>query len=384
MYSGLTFLLHPITVIKIRQQVLNDTMSTATTSISTTGNKNTVLQNANAVTKNSTKTNVNMNALHTFENKSYNHQQKVRSMINETLHSPSHSHSHSHSHIERIKVFYRGLPIILSIALPARALYVAVLEESRILISNQLSRFNDRFLFSLSETSITTLSGGIAGGIAGMTAQLLVVPMDVISQKQMVAKDNIPAKIVIRDILCSHEGWKGLYKGFGISIFNALPTGMIWWATYGGMQHRLSEWITFSPYSPLSIHYSDVYKSKSGNEQWKEWIKTGTIQIGSALSAAMVAATLTQPLDVIKTRLQVNAAGGVGVGTYAATSMSTVSSSSLMSVTKELADTSGMRGFFRGTGARTSTMFVWGSVLSSAYEYLKFITRKDDPHRMHL
>jgi len=318
MYSGLTVLLHPITVIKIRQQILNDT--------SNTKNSNT---------------------------------------------------------LQRIAGYYRGLPIVLSIAVPTRALYIAVLEESRLLISNKLrksasfdSNQKNSFGFQFSETTISSLSGGIAGGIAGATAQLLVVPMDVISQKQMIAVENVPARKVINELMNSNEGWRGLYRGFGISIFNALPTGSIWWATYGGMQEQLSQFL-----GPTPIGIKD---GKNGNKAgyWNSLIRTGVIQFGSGISAAIVAGTMTQPLDVIKTRLQVMGSNPSVLNTSASgstasapTVLSGLSASSVVFVTKELATTEGIFGFFRGTGPRVLSMGIWGTVLSSAYEYLKFISK---------
>ena len=104
---------------------------------------------------------------------------------------------------------------------------------------------------------------------------------------------------------------------------------------------------------------------------WNEWIKTGLIQIGSGISAAVVASVLTQPLDVIKTRLQV-----MGPST-SPWSQSKTNSSSISTVIKELAISEGIQGFFRGTGPRILYMGLWGTILSSAFEYLKIISRKE-------
>jgi len=86
------------------------------------------------------------------------------------------------------------------------------------------------------------------------------------------------------------------------------------------------------------------------------------VQCISGLNAAIIAATLTQPLDVVKTRLQVG---------------KTAKSLTYTQVAKELYITSGFRGFFRGTVPRITTITLWGTVLSSAYEYLRHISRKD-------
>jgi hypothetical protein len=71
---------------------------------------------------------------------------------------------------------------------------------------------------------------------------------------------------------------------------------------------------------------------------------------------------LTQPLDTIKTRLQV-------------LETNSASNTSVMSIAKELAATSKL---YQGLLPRIAHMAIWGSVLSSAYEYLKVVSRKDE------
>ena len=211
MYSGLTILLHPITVIKVRQQVLDD------------GTNEKPLTTNNDKTKKLSKENKNINHHH-------HHPQPTTLRTNTNLHETIQPKK-TVSMINKWKGFYRGLPTVLTIAVPSRALYITVLEESRTKISNALTYYctdttKSISYLTLSGTTIQTLSGGIAGGLAAMVAQLCVVPMDVVSQKQMISNKHIPAMSIVQDILSSKEGWRGLYKGFGISIFNSLPTGI--------------------------------------------------------------------------------------------------------------------------------------------------------------
>jgi len=315
MYTAITMTLHPINVIKTRQQVLADSV-----------------QNADA---------------------------KVWSK----------------NRIDRgVRGLYRGIGIILVMAVPARGLYIGTLENSRDVIYNYLCQASF-FTQSLNEETkdnesplITSISGGLAGGIASMTAQTLVVPMDVISQRQMVM-DNVlytqrgGAVTVMSDIL-AQDGWRGMYRGFGMSLFTSLPVGVLWWSCYSGSQHLLQS--TLHRYGFSNSHGA------------KDLVVRGVVQLISGLSAAIVAATLSQPLDVIKTRLQ--------VGSNVAEPLTINNSSSLVqmhqhitytSVAKDLYLTSGIMGFFKGTGPRLMSMGLWGTVLSSAYEYLRHVSRKD-------
>ena len=87
------------------------------------------------------------------------------------------------------------------------------------------------------------------------------------------------------------------------------------------------------------------------------------IQVASAFSAAVSASVATQPLDTIKTRIQ------VGKKT-----MTIKPNASLRSLAKEFVSTPGL---YKGLLPRIAHMGIWGSVLSAAYEVLKLVSRKD-------
>jgi len=259
--------------------------------------------------------------------------------------------------LDKIGTLYRGVGVILLLAIPARGIYIYTLETSREVISAKMSKVFSRNCSeygdpeTINKPLVASLSGGLAGGIAAASAQILVVPMDIISQKQMVM-DSLRYErggsiLGITKSITQVDGWKGLYRGFGLSLLSSLPTGAVWWATYSGCQQSLQ--------SSIFVHKQDnLYKK-------------GVVQLISGLTAATLAATLTQPLDVVKTRLQ--------VGTV---KKHVVIRSTYSTVTKELIDTHGYRGFFRGTTPRIIHIALWGTILSSAYEYLRHVSKKDD------
>ena len=299
LYSTITLALHPITVIKVRQQVHF-----------VDSHDNSKLGKANIkILKSSSSVKLN----------------------------------------ERVRGLYRGIGVVLGLAIPARGIYISTLELSRdgmeeYLTSMTKKKFPDDFEYQKRVSPvIASFSGGVAGGLAAMSSQMVIVPMDIVSQHQMVMKDekyisNGKALDISRRIL-NKEGWRGFYRGFGISLFSSLPTGSIWWATYSGSQ----EWLK------KSNHIQDL-DSMMGRI---------ISQLFAGASAAIMASTLTQPLDVIKTRMQVGNVQG------------------LQSVTHELFATSGLRGFYRGLTPRIMSMGLWGTVLSGAYEFLRFVSRKD-------
>jgi len=260
-----------------------------------------------------------------------------------------------------IRQYYRGIGVVLSLAIPARIIYVSVLEYTRE-VAEQNARYfvlNPPSSWPLSCEQMQPLlplvapfSGGVAGGVAALSSQLVVVPMDVISQKQMVAIESVSAKDVVKTITTT-EGMRGLFRGFSLSLFTSLPAGSIWWATYAGSKDQL-------------MRINHVFPDKENNVMHPSLLlaRSGFIQVLSAFNAAFAAAVLTQPLDTIKTRLQVL---GANAGIMP-------SNKSVLSIAKELASTSRL---YQGLFPRIAHMGIWGSALSSAYEYLKVVSRKD-------
>lgn len=288
MYSGLTVVLHPLTVLKIRKQ---------------TGS--------------------------TIENIGINN---------------------------NIRQYYRGLGVVLSMAIPARILYISTLEYTRETSENIATSLimNPPLSIPLSKEQLQPLlplvapfSGGVAGGVAALSSQMVVVPMDVISQKQMVSENPITAREVTRTIVSS-EGYRGLFRGFGLSLLTSLPAGSIWWATYAGSKDQL-----------LKMNLGFDKENKAAHPALAT-ARSAVIQVASAFNAALAAAVVTQPLDTIKTRLQV---------------LGNSSGTSVFSITKELSSTGKL---YQGLLPRIAHMGIWGSVLSSAYEYLKIVSRKDE------
>ena len=133
------------------------------------------------------------------------------------------------SFFSNISQYYRGLGVVVSFAIPARIIYISTLEYSREKVDtyarevlhrppSALRSYNKEMLGLL--PLVTPLSGGVAGGLAAVSSQLIVVPMDVISQKLMVMNNDVYKKegstIKVARSIIHTDGLRGLYKGFGL------------------------------------------------------------------------------------------------------------------------------------------------------------------------
>jgi hypothetical protein len=152
---------------------------------------------------------------------------------------------------------YRGFGVVAALSFPAHALYFMGYEESKRRIGG--------------DSTATHLAAGFLADVAG---SLVWVPNDVVKQRCQVSP-GIDSWTMVKRIVRG-EGVMGLYRGYGASL-----------AVYG-------------PF--VSIYFAGYEWSKAripgGDSFWG--------QIVSGAFGATVASALTNPVDVVKTRLQVD------------------------------------------------------------------------------
>lgn len=121
------------------------------------------------------------------------------------------------------------------------------------------------------ESASTHLAAGFIADVAG---SLIWVPNDVVKQRCQVSP-GISSYTMVRQIV-ANEGVFGLYRGYGASLAVYGPFVAVYFAGYEWLRRRIPGGDSFSG------------------------------QIVSGAFGATVASALTNPLDVVKTRLQVD------------------------------------------------------------------------------
>ena len=169
---------------------------------------------------------------------------------------------------EGVRGLYKGF-LVSSFGLLAGQFYITTLE----LVKMKTKDYN------------AAVRGFLAGGIGSLVGQTITVPVDIVSQKLMVQGQGGStvklkgASTIIGEII-TKDGPLGLYRGYLISLMTFAPSSAIWWASYGA--------------------YTGVVGSI---------VVTGTPHMFVLATAGVLAgfttATLTNPLDIIRTRLQV-------------------------------------------------------------------------------
>lgn len=174
--------------------------------------------------------------------------------------------------------FYAGLLPTLCGALPARAGYITALEGTRPVA------FTAATSCGMSPTSAAVISNGAAGFAAVLASQSIWTPWDVVTQRVMVAAGGTctteSSFVGVSRSIASTSGWRGFYRGFGVTLIAYLPGGSVWWAAYGGAKEVAAQ--------------NGVLHA----------IPQVLAQAVAATWASFWTVSITSPLDVLKTRTQ--------------------------------------------------------------------------------
>lgn len=155
----------------------------------------------------------------------------------------------------------------------------------------------------------------IAGGTAGTVGGIVTCPLEVIKtrlQSSAKASLNVEKLTLFKSFntIIKSEGWRSLFKGLGPNIIGIAPSRAIYFSTYSTAKDILNKsTLINSPEHPI-------------------------IHMTSAASAGFVTCTATNPIWLIKTRLQL-----------------TRESISISQCIKNIYMTSGFLGFYKGLSA---------------------------------
>ena len=169
---------------------------------------------------------------------------------------------------EGAQALYKGLGAHLLVAMPGNGLFYLAYEAAR-------------------SQAIAHMPSGAAASVAAvagcLASLLLYTPMEVVKQRAMVTRGAGSASVF--NAVLRKDGLPGLYRGLG--------AGALTWAPYFSLY--------FAAYELLTTNVCGV----PAGEQ-----PPLPVALGSGLIAGIGAAALTNPCDVVKTRLQVGTATG--------------------------------------------------------------------------
>ena len=289
-------------------------------------------------------------------------------------------------HHDGLPGLWKGFGTVVGGMIPARVIYLYSLEYTKGAGSNLMDSLH------VPETMAAGASSFVAGGLASLCSQLVVVPIDVISQRLMIqgggaaagaggaaaaaagsgaaatatgaaagATHKVTAVQLVHQIV-QREGLLGLYRGFWASAATFVPTSAIWWASYGAWQPVLWHQIDAARARRRRRRSSGATSPQQPLEQQPRGDgEVAAVQAVAGILTGCNTAVITNPMDVAKTRLQTAATRAGGA------------KPTWVGVVRELYATNGLRGFYRGVQPRMVSSSIWGTAMVSGYEFLKRI-----------
>jgi Mitochondrial carrier protein len=235
-----------------------------------------------------------------------------------------------------VRGLYRGFGISVVMQAPAVATYLSSYDRAKVCMADASG--------ISAKHPVVHLGAGL---VAETVSAVFWVPMEVIKQRAQVREGSVAASSsmnVARDLM-RHEGPRALFKGYALTVGVFGPYSMIYFVSYERFKLLWSQRLGMDETNlPL-------------------WAVAS-----SASSAGAIAAGLTCPLDIVKTRLQTQ---GDVTRVKLSNSVKPAHYSSTWHAVKTIAAEEGMRGFSRGIMARVLWITPGTAITMSCFEFLK-------------
>lgn len=240
---------------------------------------------------------------------------------------------------EGVRGLYRGF-MVNSLTLVSGQAYITTYE----LVRKYVSRYSDD----------NTVKSLVAGGSASLVAQSITVPIDVISQQLMMQGpgENLTrfkinsdragnerrvfgqTRSIVAQIFAA-DGFRGFYRGSVASLLTYIPNSAVWWPFYHFYAEQLSK------LAPSDCPHL-------------------VLQAVAGPLAAATASTVTNPMDVVRARVQVEGR------------------SSVIDTFKQLISEEGCWGLTKGLSARIISSAPTAIVMVVGYETLKKLSLRPE------
>ncbi|KAF9433050.1 hypothetical protein BGZ76_009948 [Entomortierella beljakovae] len=239
---------------------------------------------------------------------------------------------------------WRGLSPTLVMSIPATVIYFVgydylkdVLSEKSFAVTPDNSAFvGQSFLYEHRET----LAPLVAGGFARTVAATVISPLELFrTRMQSVHTDTKGSAGLFRGVsqgivaMVRSEGVLSLWRGLGPTLWRDVPFSAIYWVGYEDIKKRIVAWNGQHPQAVMNEF---------------------EIAFASGAFSGMIAATLTTPFDVAKTRRQVDLLQPVHT--------------KMASLMRAIVREEGYRGLWRGLTARIAKVAPSCAIMISSYE----------------
>lgn len=139
----------------------------------------------------------------------------------------------------------------------------------------------------------------VSGAIAGALTATIVCPLDVLKTQLQVSRScEVPRRNVLGGLssIAANEGVKGLYRGLGPTLLALLPN----WAVYFTVYDKLKSVMM----APAAASFAAGVAGRAGSSQAAPPQAGALVHMAAAGGAGITTLAITNPLWVVKTRMQ--------------------------------------------------------------------------------
>lgn len=256
---------------------------------------------------------------------------------------------------------YAGLPSVLLGSAPSAALFFVVydgVKRSFLATASSAQPSSPSSSTASPRPSRThiILTHSLASSMGEIAACAVRVPTEVVKQRAQAGLFGGSTLLALQDILSLRHSAaassgrylrvvRELYRGAGITIAREIPFTVV--------QFTLWEYM------------KEVYQRRSSAEPRHHNIPASTSALFGSM-AGVVAAGLTTPLDVIKTRVMLARRSSPGDGTPTATDTAALR---VRAIVRRMAAEEGPGVFWRGIGPRMAWIGLGGAVFLGSYQW---------------
>lgn len=250
---------------------------------------------------------------------------KTRSQAHSSHGQPAYRHPfHAASQIVRgegVRGLYKGMPAVVAGAIPSHAVYFATYEWTR------------RALGAMRDRGHHPVANGVAGGVATMMHDAIVTPLDVVKQRLQLYRSAHSGLLATIAHVARHDGLRAFYVSYPTTVLMNVPF--------------------------MSVHFG-VYESLKVVLERRGVDGAARHGLAGAMAGAL-GGVISNPLDIIKTRLQLQGVGGAPRYTSA------------RAAALAIWRLEGGAAFWRGTSARALYFAPGAAVSWTLYEGVKSV-----------
>lgn len=250
---------------------------------------------------------------------------------------------------------YAGLPSAMLGSMPSAAFFFLVYDGVKRSLTTSTS----------TSSKTPTYAHMLASSLGEIAACAIRVPTEVVKQRAQAGLFGGSSRLAFQDILALRktEGAvtmvRELYRGGGITIMREIPFTIV----------------QFSLWEYMKAAYSTRQHREKGRH---EGLVTATESAVFGSMAGAVAAGLTTPLDVLKTRIMLARRETKASPTGSASSTSTTTTTTTTTTTRagplkvmqDILKTEGPSGLFRGVVPRIGWISTGGAIFLGTYQYV--------------